>query len=71
METIEKHYKTQLTEGRPEFIREKESIENSYELLEIDISIVSMKNGKSSRPDFCCCGCCCCYCCCWRNIKIP
>ena len=37
METLEKHYRTLLTEGRPEFIMEEESIENSDELLQMDI----------------------------------
>ena len=44
-----------MTEGRPEFIKEEESIKNTDELLEMDISkidiaIESMKNGKSSGP---------------------
>ena len=57
METLETHYRTLLTEGRPEFIKEEESIKNTDELLEMDISkididiaIESMKNGKSSGP---------------------
>jgi hypothetical protein len=57
METLEKHYRTLLTEGRSEFIMEEESIENTDELLEMDISkididitIESMKNGKSLGP---------------------
>ena len=46
-----------MTEGRPEFIKEEELIENTDELLEmdilkidIDIAIESMTNGKSSGP---------------------
>ena len=30
METLETHYRTLLTEGRPEFIKEEESIKNYY-----------------------------------------
>ena len=33
METLETHYRTLLTEGRSEFIKEEESIENTDELL--------------------------------------
>ena len=55
METLETHYRTLFTEGRPEFIKEEDSIKNTDELLEMDISkididiaIESMKHGKSS-----------------------
>ena len=55
METLEKHYRTLLAESRSEFIKEEESIENTEELLEMDISKIdialkSMKNGKTSGP---------------------
>ena len=57
METLQKHYRTLLTQDRPEIIKEEESIENTDKLLEMDISkididiaIESMKNGKSSWP---------------------
>ena len=56
MDTLEKHRIT-LIESRPKFIKEEESIDDTDELLEMDISktdldraIKSMKNGKSSGP---------------------
>ena len=60
MQTLGKYYRTLLTETRPEYyIKEKESIDDQDELLEIDtskidldtrIAMKSMKNGKSSGP---------------------
>ena len=38
METLEKHDRTLLTEGRQEYIKEEESIENTDDLLEMDNS---------------------------------
>ena len=37
MEILEKHYRTILTESRPVFIKEEESIEDTDKLLEMDI----------------------------------
>ena len=42
MEILEKHYRTLSTEGRPEFIKEEESIENTDEFLEIYISKIDI-----------------------------
>ena len=42
METLETHYRTLLTERRPEFIKEEESIKNTDELLEMDISKIDI-----------------------------
>ena len=43
IQTFEKHYRTQLTEGRSEFIKQKkESIESTDELLEMYISKIDI-----------------------------
>ena len=46
METLETHYRTLLTEGRPEFIKVEESIKNTDELLEMDISKMDIYSNR-------------------------